>query len=113
MLETTYEIPYKYKQRAKSFSKIDRSVDQYSENQLEYYTNAYDGPSLLLFDLQNLVGPETFEKILKALYQQNITKFGSKQKLLRVIEQYAGSEVSQKVEKSLGDEKYTYGALFL
>ncbi|MGL5041787.1 MAG: M1 family metallopeptidase [Culicoidibacterales bacterium] len=111
MLESTYQKPYKYKKSPATFSRIDRSVDKYSENQLEYYTVAYDGPTLLLFELQNLVGPQIFTKIIKDFYDQNKTKFGSKLKLLQLIEQHAGKDISQKFEQLLAKDDYKYGEL--
>ncbi len=94
-----------------NFSRINRSIEQYKIGSYDYYTVAYDGPTVILFDLKELVSDNVFEQIMKAFYKENTRKFGTLSKFIASVESEAGKEIAEKVEKAFSKKKYYMGDL--
>lgn len=112
-MEEEYNEEYYLKAHKENinFSRINRSVEQYKIGSYDYYTVAYEGPTVILFDLKELVGENVFEQIMKTFYKENTKKFGTLNKFISTVEANAGKEIAEKVEEAFSKKHYYMGDL--
>lgn len=81
------------------------SVDEFV-NLGEYIQSAYMQGPIVLEDLRSQVGEEKFVEILKTYFNRYLYKNGSIEKFLEIIEEIAGKEVKESIEKALTTTSY-------